>query len=503
MNSYQVVKEQQNHPLAVPVLLSALQVGVLGDFLLRTNGLGLNAFLLVAATALIALRLLRREGSEMSRETIALFAVALIFGACFLWRDSEMVKFLNFVVVMTALVLASRRPGEAWLAQAPLGKYLGEAFGAVRAGAAGFISAGQRIDWAPAETTAHRRQAAVVGRGLLLSVPLVAVFGALLMGADLVFAQLVQNTFAFDLPRLAGHMGVVGLLAWPVAGWLGGLVFQDEARPTGTSLRLPRLRIGEIGIALGLLDLLFITFVIVQVKYLFGGASTVEITPGLTYAEYARSGFFELVAVTMLAIPVVLAADGVLERRSVADQWMFRSLAGLLVLLLLVIVASALYRMRLYVSEFGLSEDRFHSTAFMIWLGLVQLWMGATVLWGRRDRFPVGVLVSGLTAAFIMNAINPDARIAQTNVDRLAQGQRFDARYVAYLSADAVPVVVGALDQMALPDRCLVARRLMDRWAAENQPDWRGYSWSPARAVEIVNAEKRSWDLSACPAPGG
>jgi hypothetical protein len=69
--------------------------------------------------------------------------------------------------------------------------------------------------------------------------------------------------------------------------------------------RRPHLRIGgtEIVVALVALDLLFAAFVAVQARYLFGGGALVQAREHLTYAQYARHGFFELVAVSALVVP--------------------------------------------------------------------------------------------------------------------------------------------------------------------------------------------------------
>src|SRR5207249_11136508 len=69
----------------------------------------------------------------------------------------------------------------------------------------------------------------------------------------------------------------------------------------------------EVGVVLGLLDALFLGFVCVQVRYLFGGAAWVTATGGLTYAEYARRGFFELSWATALALPLLLTLHWLLR----------------------------------------------------------------------------------------------------------------------------------------------------------------------------------------------
>jgi hypothetical protein len=123
---------------------------------------------------------------------------------------------------------------------------------------------------------------------------------------------------------------------------------------------------GPLGIALALVDLLFVLFVSVQFRYLFGGSSLVEVTPGLTYAEYVRQGFEQLALACALVLPSLLAADWLLQARRVRDTVVFRVLGGLLLLLLVVIIASALQRGACLPG--GVRADRF------------------ALLWGRLSR---------------------------------------------------------------------------------------------------------------------
>src|SRR5690606_28461555 len=109
--------------------------------------------------------------------------------------------------------------------------------------------------------------------------------------------------------------------------------------------------------------LLFLFFVLVQFRYLFGGAGMIEVTPGLTYAEYARRGFFELVAASALVLPLLLVGDWLFDHRGPRDGWIFRALSLLLILLVLVVMASAFHRMRLYLGAYGMTEPRLYATA--------------------------------------------------------------------------------------------------------------------------------------------
>ena len=307
-----------------------------------------------------------------------------------------------------------------------------------------FVSAGPvlvgviDIDWREALQGRWKGRALAVSRGVLLAAPLLVLFGALFVAADAVFKRLVLEVYGFDLAKVFSHLFLFCFFAWMSAGllWAGLMarVPQNLARPHPRTISLG---IVEVEVVLGLLDLLFLTFMVIQVRYLFGAAGHVATTAGLTYAEYARHGFFELATVTALALPLLLLAHWLFTPENRTHEITYKTLAMIMVGLLFVVVVSALQRMYLYTSEFGLTELRLYRTIFMFWISAVLVWFLLTVLRSRRDRFAFGALVAGFMAILAINAMNPDALIAKTNIDRLQQGKRFDPYYLTTLSADA------------------------------------------------------------------
>ena len=155
-------------------------------------------------------------------------------------------------------------------------------------------------------------------------------------------------------------------------------------------------------------------------------------------------------------------------------------LAGELILLIFVVMASALQRMRLYQREYGLTELRVYTTGFMLWLAVVLVWAAFTVLRGRRDLFAVGALVSGFAAILAINVVNPDALIARTNLDR----PNLDLPYLTRLSDDATPELVKALPTLEPRQRELLADELASRRQGQ---DWRNWNWSRHRAQQALD----------------
>jgi hypothetical protein len=347
------------------------------------------------------------------------------------------------------------------------------------------------VQWKELPQSGWSRRAWELARGLVLAVPLLLVFGGLFMAADAVFAGLVKDLLDIDFAKLFKHLFVIGLAAWLAGGYLRGLLLGKEAPVALNGLpKALTLGITEIGTVLGLLDLLFLGFVIVQLRYLFGGAALVHVTAGLTYAQYARRGFFELVTVAALLLPVLLGAHWLLGKEDARAQRAFRYLAGTQVLLLFVIMASALQRMRLYQNEYGLTELRLYTTAFMGWLAIVFLWFAATVLRGYRERFAFGALVAGFLLLAALHLLNPDALIVRTNVALVQAGRRFDASYAASLSADAVPALVAGMAKLSQAECSAAATRVLADWQAPIHADWRAWSWSRREAWRVTEGNR-------------
>jgi len=515
------MNDPRNRPGAV--LGTGLVLGLLADALFRADGEpALNLFLWAAALGTAVVLLRRARGAPTSREAVALLATGLVIAASLAWRDSPTLKLLTLAATAGVFALAALDAGKAWVRHASVTRYgLAVVVAAARAGFGVLVPLAD-VDGAAlrahSASGSRRRRVGAIVRGILIALPLLVVFGGLFMAADAVFERLVVNAFRIDLEDLASHVALTGFFGWVATGYVYGFLtgmrlparrahsprdaIQDA--PLRVLARRPSLGITESGVALGLLAALFAMFVVVQFRYLFGGAELVEVTPGLTYAEYARRGFFELVAVVALMVPVLLAADWLLRRERPRDERVFRAIAGVHVVLLAAVMTSALQRMRLYLEAYGLTEARFYATSFLIWLAVVLLWFVATVLRGRRDRFAFGALVSAVVVVTALHGINPDAVSARTNLARERAGKELDAAYIAYLSGDAVPVLVPALPALPTEARCRIAERLLRLWGGERGLDWRSWNRSAARARAIVRG--RAADLGRfadeCPRPG-
>jgi hypothetical protein len=428
--------------LSLLALASAL--GVAGDLLFVGHRLGVNVLLFTLSFIGALAVVLGVGGGSWHQGRRWMAAPLLLFAAAFLWHASPLLTATNAVALAGAVTLGALRRTQPRPQDAGIGDY---AAGLAAAGAgafAGGVHLLQRdVPWLDATRRLRHERVAAIGRGLAIGTPFVILFGGLFIAADSVFERLVTSAVPMSFTSPWPHVVVIPGIAWISAGLLRDLAANREEERLVSPEELTRsatpatLGSTELIIVLSALDLLFLAFVLVQVRYLFGGATLVQSHAHLTYATYARHGFFELVAVSVLVVPVVLAAN-MLARKRVR---IVRSLSAALVLLELVVAASALERLRAYVHQFGLTELRIYTSGVVIWLAVVLVWALATVVRGHGRRFAVGAVVAGFVASAALNMLNPDALIARTNLARPAP----DASYLARLSDDAVPVLLASL----------------------------------------------------------
>ncbi len=478
--------------VAFRTLAVGLGLGVLGDGLFRAgSGLGVNLTLWVLALAAAILALVRVRHAEHPPRLSWLVAPVVLFGLLFLWRDSPTLQALNLIGLIVSLSLPLIQQHAVDLRRSRVTDLLLgglETAGNTLLGVPRLL--GVELPWGEIGPSIQAKQAIAISRGVILTLPILALFTALLVAADAGFERIVSTIFDFDLGALPSHLALTGGFTMIAGGLLWTLALRPTPAARVQTARRLTLKMTDIGVLLGSVNVLFLGFVIVQIVTLMGGADAMA-AHGWTYSAYARRGFFELVTVVALCLPMLVAADALLRRRGAKDEGWFRLLAGSQLVLLAALTASAMIRMRLYQLESGLTEQRFYTVAFMGWLMLVFGWFGWTVLRGQSERFAFGGLVAGLAVIVGLSVVNPDGWIVRTNLRHAAApGRSFDGDYALSLSRDAVPALIDGLGSLATSQRVQLEHRLIE---SQQSTDWRNWTWSHQAAAD------RLADLSPIP----
>ncbi|MCM1267289.1 MAG: DUF4173 domain-containing protein [Bacteroidales bacterium] len=267
--------------------------------------------------------------------------------------------------------------------------------------------------------------------GLLIAAPLLFVMMALLASADKVFDRLLVS--AANLFRLSSFSAMIELGALLVivffCSYAAIAAFckkSAERETTGKRMLFdPVIAI----VVTGLLSIPYLLFVVIQIAYLFLGSLTLP--AGYTYAQYAREGFFQLLAVCVINLGIVLICLRLFRESKL--------LKGILLVLsgcTFIMIFSSALRMILYIDTYALTFLRI----FVLWsLAVIFLLMAgvtAFILYGRFPLFRYGVVV--VTVCYLaLSFSHPDFFIARYNISRDC-----DRDYLSRLSADAAPVIL-------------------------------------------------------------
>ncbi|MEU1963356.1 DUF4173 domain-containing protein [Nocardia sp. NPDC019304] len=334
------------------------------------------------------------------------------------------------------------------------------------------------VPWAYAGTAgvrgANAPRARRLGVSVAVTVALLAVFVPLLGSADAMFAALLDTvTPDLDVPSVVRWIVLFAVVA---LGALGALfVLAGPPPPAAARAGGRTLRRSEWALPVGALAILFAAFVATQFVVLFGGDDHVRKTAGLTYAEYARTGFWQLSAVTVLTLAVLVVVLRWAGQDTPADRWWLRGLLTAVSVLALVIVASALGRMWTYQRAYGFTVLRLLVEACELWLGSVYLLVLVAVLRLRRAWLPRAVLGTAMATLLALAVLDPERLIAEENIVRWQRGKALDTEYLVALSPDILP----ATERLPEPLRSQVRARLRSGLGDDT---WQSWNLSRARA---------------------
>jgi hypothetical protein len=482
-------------------LLAALGLGLCAEVLFDGPALGLSFPLFVVLFLAALLGLGGREGWQRARPNAWLLVPLMFFSGMVFVRASPFLTELNVLASGFLLLLVTHFWAAGRVERLGLGSYpftLLATFVRSVLLPPGIVHA--EVDLSKAREQAPKLMPVL--RGMALAVPIVGLFTLLLASADAIFEKAVARVLSFDLGlnfvdtvgrllfTVAGSFAALGLLAHAMRRRRPG---SSEAGETEVAPAQARLGFTESLTLLGLVDLLFLGFAAIQLAFLFGEA---HLPSGLTYAGYARRGFFELLAVSVMTLGLSLVLARWTRIQGQGQLTAFRAACSTMVGLVLVILASAVKRMALYESAYGYTHLRVYTHVFMVALAGVLVWRAVT-LWWRPERFAIGAFVGALGFLAALNVLNPDAFIARGNLARSAEGSTLDTSYmVLSLSEDAAPELAAHL--ALAPADGSFANNVRDMFCRFSEPmpgGWPAFHLARHRAAKLGPAR------SSCPVP--
>ena len=480
------------------IWLIPLSLGILFDILFWKQIPGINFFIFAVLCLLGGFLVLHRLEVKPSIRSWFLVVPILFFAAVTFVRQEPLTVFLGgFFTLFLLAELAFTYKGGQWVSFGifdHLTSFLGLGGGMI-ARPFGYLSSRSSND---ENINRSNKKGWAVFRGVILAIPVLLIFTYLLSSADLIFAQKVEsltNLFRLErLPEYIFRLAYILIGAYLLMGvFLHAAASKQNENSQEEKKPLVPAFIGfiETTIILGSVVILFTLFVIVQFKYFFGGAANIHLD-GFTYAEYARKGFGELIAVAAISLLLVIGFSGLSKREKPVHQTVFSGLGISIVLLVGVMLISAYQRLVLYETAYGFSELRTYTHVFIIWLAVLLLAVMILELFRKERYFALAAILAAIGFAATLPIMNVDGFIVMKNIDRAAQGQELDVSYLASLGYDSIPALANqfANPKMSTDLHEQVGAALVcmqDSFPSSDRLNWRSYHYSRSKAMQVYN----------------
>jgi len=435
------------------------------DFLFWKKPAGINFFLFVTLCLGAGIYLLNADGLRLSRRSSLLLFPIAFFAAMTFFRLEPMTVFLLASMTLFLMgVFTLTYLGGHWIRYALIDYFIGylTLFGSMIARPLGFAAEVKRDQ----PSLGERRSSSIwpYVRGIVIALPVIAIFASLLSSADPIFADRFEKFIDLfnieNLPEYIFRLVLILVLAYAIAGVYLHAAQKSEENLEEKSLLAPFFGFTEATIVLGSVVVLFSVFVAIQFQYFFGGHANINLE-GYTFSEYARKGFGELVTVAFFSLLLLLGLGAITRRETDSQRRVFSGIGVGLVLLVLVMLVSAFQRLVLYEFAYGFSRLRTYTHVFMIWLALLLVTVLILEILRRERAIGFAMVLASLGFVLSLGLLNVDAVIVRQNIQREirgAAGQVFtqggvdlDAQYFLDLSDDAVPALVDGFQNTSLP----------------------------------------------------
>ena len=498
----------KTNPNKLWIIVFAL--GWLFDFLFWKKAPGVNFAIFAMACLVAAFYLLLSDGLRPNRASLSLLPLFGFFAAVTFIRAEPMTTFLAYTfTLLTMSVFALTYLGGRWYLYTIV-DYVGKYFnllGSMIVRPLMFMT-NIRKEQKEAGVQPSKRNVWPIVRGIVIALPIIAIFASLLASADVIFGQRLNDFMDVfnleNLPEYIFRMIYILVLGYALAGVVlhASTESKDEKIVVEDKPAIPQfLGFIESAIVLGSVVALFAAFVVIQFQYFFGGTTNIHVD-GFTYAEYARKGFGELVAVAFFSLLMLLTLSAVTKRETETQRKVYSGLGVTLVSLLLVMLLSAYQRLGLYEAVYGFSRLRTYTHVFLIWIGLLLIATIVLEILRKERMFAFAMLIASFGFAISLPILNVDVFIVNQNIQRELKSWTkdvvdLDAQYFIDLSDDAVPTLVNTFQAPSTPDSvrekvgAALACIRYERGLTESDISWQAFHLSRFNADKALASIKR------------
>ena len=419
------------------LLLYGLIIGIVFDIFFYDRTLGISYPVFICLVIVVLVFIFLKTYGILEKKAWIWVAPILVLSITFSIYSNQILKILNFVIIPYLLImlsaLVSKLNRADWADFRFLTDFFKRIFLPLRHIHMPFITLFRMTD---SKEGKKGRIFTRIALGLIISIPILAVIIWLLSSADIIFKDIFFN---IPISKIIKHFFVVlAVSIYSICFFWSILKASDEdKKPAYSKIRWKKFLDPVVLITiLSLLNIVYAVFSVIQFTYLFWGQSFI-LPSSYTYAEYARRGFFELVAVTVINFIILLIAVSFIRKENSKTHMASKILLSFLVGFTFVLLISAFYRMLIYEQAYGFTYLRIFVQAFMVLLFFLFI-LNIIYIWYTKLPIIKSYFVMSLMVYIILNFTNVDLIIARNNINRYLETGQIDMEYLKGLSYDAI-----------------------------------------------------------------
>lgn len=276
--------------------------------------------------------------------------------------------------------------------------------------------------------------------GLVCAIPVLFVVIPLLISSDFAFSGLVEKVF--------------GNFSFNAFQWIFGVFLSAFMVSYGFSMKKGHVAKAKESKFLGIDNAYLISFLSAiascyllylfsQLAYFFSAFGGFLPDGQISYAAYARKGFFEMCIIAVINLAIVLLALLVAKKKDGKASPAVKALTTFVAVFTLIIIATAVSKMLLYISAYGMTVLRVTTSAFMIFLAVVFF---AVILHIYRTKINL-ILTALITAGCILTVLGTvgvGSLCARYNYESYLSGKldSIDVSALYHLGDEGIPYLV-------------------------------------------------------------
>ncbi len=460
-------------------------LGILFDVFFNGQRFGIS----VAIFAVLTIGAVRICSRQYRQPLLSAFLLISTLALCVTYAlfNNEALRVLNGLAIplgMTAYVLSSRYGDWGNIGRSSIGSVFSKLISQSVGTAPKLFPFAARNLAGRKSGTLSETQSQIL-KGLLIALPLLFIIMILLTSSDAVFSHLIGEHFRFledlRLESIIDHTILITLTTLYFFGYLWSLKYRSFSEGSNQPASRNLSPVSAITV-IGLICAVYLVFTGVQFTYLYSpGAS---LPNGLTYAVYARRGFFELVAAALVNMTVILMIASKTSDALTKLSRALRTCHSLLTIFTLNLLVSAFYRMHLYEAAYGFTELRLFVQFFMVFMAAS---LAALLVWIWKQGFPLfkAILITAITVYVALNYVNVDRLIAHNNLVQWQTTGQVDLDHLSWMSVDAWPEIQSA--PLAIRTQLVRNFTLNNPADSEDQDRWYEYNLRMSQYMKTVS----------------